>query len=354
MITKKYSFLTIVLILLFLSGCGPQDTETQPAADLPEEITIAYVAMNVNAASPQAMVGKEQGIFEEYLSEHNVRVNWIITSGRDNTAPLMAEDKVDFIYIPINNFSVYSSELSSFGGGDNFRLIAGSTERREGHVMVVREGINSLDDLDGKVVGIANDSFGTELAFYQHLKRETDLLPDSVGGTVEIKFQDYISLLNEGFNDGEYDAIITRGGLVNQALEENENSQKIEISGMELEPFIGLVARKYIIDNFPELTKSVLRAHIKASEEALTKTPEYLAEKQIEDYEYYLKEVLGAIDYELPSEERVARTWTTVDIVSSPNFDYLEELIDYMQRGGYYQGKDLDNFVDLRLLNEIP
>ncbi|MCW3491155.1 ABC transporter substrate-binding protein [Dethiobacter alkaliphilus] len=354
MFINKWRIILIVFsfFLSGLIGCNSQKPEPQPAMELPEEITIAYVAMTNTPTSPQALVGRDKGIFEEYLSEHDITVNWIITRDRDHTAPLMQEDNVDFIYIPINNFSAYSSQLSAFGGGDNFRLIAGSTERSDGYSLVVREGINSLNDLGAKTVGIPNDSLVTELAFANYLKSETDLKPDSVGGTVQIKFQDYIHLLNEGFNNGEYDAIITRNNFVAQALEENQNAKELIITPPAGAPNINLIARKAIIDNFPDVTKSVLQAHIEATKEARTASPEYLAELQINTYEFYVKEVLGA-HYEPPAKERIVNGWTGLGIVDTPNLDFIEELVNYMQKAGYYEGKGMDNYIDLRLLRDI-
>jgi len=353
--TAILSLLLLSLLLLSLSlltGCGGQ-AKPNNGSEPPKTIKIGYIAMT--GGSPQALINREKKLFEKAFGESGYEVEWVITRGRDNVGPLMEEGKFHFLYTPINNFTAYFTETSQFAAGDNYRIIAGSQAVEEGSILLVNENISELKDLDGKVIGIVNNSYSHEMLLNLQLAK-AGLSTETVGGTVKIKFQDYLAEFYEMFRNGEFDAIIARSKEEQKLSERFPNAKKLLAindgnAAGELIPSVWLYARTDVLENWPDLVNIMLETHIEATAAAEENRAE-LPRLAADTLDYYYKEIVGAVEYEQTPMEEIVSQWSGLHITYDPNEDFVKKLHTFIFDAGYTD-KPYNEFADFRPLKAI-
>ena len=275
-------FAVILVVVISLAGCskkaeGPEGKagENEPIS----QIRIGYIAMPLT--SPQKLIEDESQIFADLLREDDIEVEWVQTRSRDNTGEMKDKLEVDFFYLPAANYSTYFTETSDFGGSDNYRIIAGSTFNNS-YVLIGRPGVEKLDDLDGKTVGVVNHSYMEEFMLNKQLET-VGLKTAFIGGSVTIEHTDWMKTFQENFETGAYDAVVAWTSNQEAYLKRVEGSKVItnlnegQVFGTHA-PHVWLLARKDYIEQRPELVKTVLKAHVRATAEAQKKSKESLAE----------------------------------------------------------------------------
>lgn len=350
-------FLILMFFLLSMTavtGCGQKEVETKIIPEAPEVITIGHIAMT--ASSPQALISREQKQFENaFIGAGYDGVDWVITRGRDNVGPLMEEGLFHFLYTPINNYTAYFTETSQFAAGDNYRIIAGSVAVPEGSVLLVNESISDLRDLDGKVIGIANNSYSHEMFLNLQLEK-VGLSTETVGGTVRIEFQDYLIKFYEMFEQGEFDGIIIRRNEEKRLLERFPTAKKLlglnddKLVG-ELIPSVWLYARTDVLENWPELVDLMLKTHIEATA-AAEENRDLLPRLADETIDYYYYNVIGAQMYEKTPMEDMISEWSRLHITYDPNAEFVQQLHKFIFDAGYTD-KPYAEFADFAPLNAI-
>ena len=208
MFRKLFPILLVLVLVMVLTGCG-QKSEQNKVDEIPEVnpemIKIAFVTMTTTA--PQPLINQVHSIYANELENLGVGVEFFPTRSLDNLYPLMdSDDDPDLVYLPHSAFTTYITETSKFGGSNKYAIIAGSLNLDDIQ-LIVRPGINSLQELDGKVVGIANLRFSDDYQL-NRLLAPVGLSTSSVGGTVEVVWDDIVSKLAEHYGEGKYDAII--------------------------------------------------------------------------------------------------------------------------------------------------
>jgi NitT/TauT family transport system substrate-binding protein len=343
-----------LLSIITVTGCGQQKEEPKVIPDPPSVITIGHIAMT--GSSPQALIGKEQKQFENAFTGAGYDgVEWVVTRGRDNVGPMMEEGIFHFLYTPINNYTAYFTETSQFAAGDNYKIIAGSLAVPEGSVLLVNETISDLNDLDGKVIGIANNSYSHEMFLNLQLEK-VGLATETVGGTVRIEFQDYLITFYEMFEQGAFDAIIIRQSEEKRLLDKYPTAKALlnlndgKVVG-DLIPSVWLYARTDVLENWPDLVNLMLETHIEttAAAEANRDILPRLAEETL-DYYYY--EIIGAQMYEKTPMEEMIRSWSRYHITYDPNEEFAQRLHKFIFDSGYTD-KSYAEFADFAPLNAI-
>ena len=346
----------LILSTTILTGCGGQTKDAvSPNTDLepPKTITIGYIAMT--RSSPQALINRDKKLFEKAFGDAGYDVEWVITRGRDNVGPLMEEGKFHFLYTPINNFTAYFTETSQFAAGNNYRIIAGSQAVPEGSILLAGENISELKDLDGKVIGIVNNSYSHEMLLNLQLAK-AGLATETVGGSVKVRFQDYLTEFYEMFRNGEFDAIIARDTEEPNLPERFPNAKKLlalndgSAAGDTI-PSSWLYARSDVLENWPDLVNIMLKTHLEltaAAEENRKDLPRLASDTL--DYYYY--DIVGAKGYEQTPMDEIAGQWDEIDITYDPNEEFVKNLHTFIFDAGYTD-KPYDEFADFRPLNAI-
>lgn len=355
---RKWGVILTVILLSFIafSGCGtkPETPSKVQAKSSSRTVTIGHIAMN--GSSPQALINREKKLFEKAFQEAGYKgVEWVITRGRDNVGPMMEEGKFDFVYTPINNFTAYFTETSQFAAGDNYRIIAGSLATPEGSILLVNKGISDISDLDGKVIGIVNNSYSTEMLFNLQLA-DAGLATDTVGGTVHIEFQDYLVKFYEAFEQGKFDGIIIRRSEEKRLLERFPNAKRLFSlndgnKAGALIPSVWLYGRADVLENEPELVNLMLKTHIEATAVA-EKNKDMLPRLAEDTMDYYYKEIIKAEGYEKDPIEDMIKEWERFHITYDPNAEYAQKLHKFIVDAGYTD-KPLEKFANFAPLKAI-
>ena len=340
----------VLVLLLIAAGCGGSK-ETTAGGDK-DEAVIAFVAMTTT--SPHALVNQKSNIIAEQLTTLGKDVRYISTRSLDNVYPLLDKGEPDFFYLPHSAFTTYITETSKFGGSNDYAIIAGSLNINDVQ-LVVRPEIESLKDLDGKKVGIANLRYSDDFQLNKVLNT-IGLASSSVGGTVEVVWDDIVGKTLENYSTGNYSAVcIFNSDNVDSAVKKVPGSKVYSLNpdGLfsEIQPRVWLIAKKEVIKNDPELVKAILKAHVLSTDKAESMFAELPALNQEVHMQYFKDKGV-----DLSSQNKVEKyeeRWKTAGITYDPNMSYINGLWDYMDKKGVVKGKTLEDFVRIEFLNEV-
>ncbi|MBU7006231.1 ABC transporter substrate-binding protein [Phosphitispora fastidiosa] len=373
MLKRSLASMVVLAIILFLnSGCGggkdvgasnPADSGNgEPGTDQTyvEKATIKFAYIVMPQAAPQALINREEKIFENQLEKLGKEVEFVSTRSLDKIWPMMDGDKddPDFVYIPSANFATYITETSRFGGSNKYTIIAGSINTNT-TVLITRPEIKSLEDLDGKKVGLANQRYSDEYQFNEILST-AGLATKTAGGSVEVVYDDIVMKELENFGAGVYDAIIIYDPMNFENALSKVPGSKIMMSlnpdGMfgEKQPRSWLVAKKDIMKNEPELVKEVLKTHIMATDKAqegLAKIPAVNREVFLKYFERLNADMTDILKIHTP--EFYEKKWQEAEITYDPNMDFITGVFGFMEKKDVVKGKSLDDFVQVQFLNEV-
>jgi ABC-type nitrate/sulfonate/bicarbonate transport system substrate-binding protein len=341
---KSKFMLALLPILVFtLSSCR-QNTEPIVSEVIPlTEINVAYIAMPMG--SPQPLIGREEKLFEDAFAKKGITVNWIITRGINNVIEKMDTEEIDFAYIPLSIMPTYISGKSVFGGGkDSYKVIGGSMNY-DFYVVMGGPEIKSLTDLDGKIVGIANDVYLEEFVFLQALEK-VGLKTRAVGGTVNVIYHDWQGQMFENLKNGEYDAVVTWTSRIDTVKEYDANLGVIahltsDGNLGERYPRTSLIARTELIEKYPDVVREFYQVHVRATERANAERDliPILAEKTYNDY---FEITLKLTDYiKLPTSYYITE-FSKASFVSDLDSKYITEASKFLKQAGYMD----NNFSD--------
>ncbi len=374
MLKRSVVFMMVFALMLSLAaGCGGEkdaggsiptvsengDPGTQQPYVEKDTVKFAYIVMP--QAAPQALINREEKIFESQLQKLGKKVEFVSTRSLDKIWPMMDADKddPDFVYIPSANFATYITETSRFGGSNKYTIIAGSINTNT-TVLITRPEIKSLQDLDGKKVGLANQRYSDEYQFNEILAT-VGLAAKTAGGSVEVVYDDIVMEELENFGAGEYDAVIIYDPMNFESALSKVPGSKIMMTlnpeGMfgEKQPRSWLVAKKDIIKNEPELVKEVLRTHIVATDKAQDGAARILPEVNREVFLKYFEDLNADMTdiLKIHTPEFYEKKWQEAEITYDPNMDFITGVFEFMDKKGVVEGKSLDDFVQIEYLNEI-
>lgn len=369
MFKAKWLPVSLIFCLLFLlSGCSTKPsadnqvpvTNTAGAAPSQANQTVKFAYISMVQGSPQALINRDDKIFEGELQKLGKKVEFVSTRSLDNIWPMMDSDKddPDFVYIPTANFSTYITETSRFGGSNKYAIIAGSNNA-DSTALFVSPKIKSLQDLDGKTVGIANQRYQDEFQLDKVLKT-AGLATTSSGGTVKIGWDDIVVKEIENFRAGKYDAIVLYDPenfpVVLKQVPGSRMLTTLNPNGMfgTRQPRTWLTAKKELIKNDPELVKAVLKAHVLATEKALAEADKIpLIAREV--YLNYYKGKNAKMDDILKKHtpEFYKKKWSETEITYDPNMKFVLEDFEFLKKKGLMNGKTIEDFVQIDYLNQV-
>ena len=367
--SKWLPLMMIFGLFMFLSiGCGSKPTanneapKTNTAAVNPsgggDTVKFAYISMV--QGSPQALINRDNKIFEQELQKVGKKVEFVATRSLDNIWPMMDsnDNDPDFVYIPTANFSTYITETSRFGGSNKYAIIAGSNNA-DSTALFVSSKIKSLKHLDGKTVGIANQRYQDEFQLNKVLNT-VGLSTDSVGGSVKVAWDDIVVKEVDNFRTGKYDAIVIYDPenfpMVLQKVPGSKMLTSLNPNGLfgSKQPRTWLIAKKDVIKNDPELVKTVLKAHILATEKALAEADKIPAIAR-EIYLSYYQQKKAKMDEILKKHtpEFYKKKWSETEITYDPNTKFVLDVYEFMKQKGLMKDKTKEDFVQIGYLNEV-
>jgi NitT/TauT family transport system substrate-binding protein len=342
---------TVLLASLLLAGCGTTATPASPAPASPgqtatdapghDQVTLR-LGYFPNVTHATALVGDRGGIFERVLGDSvDLRVQNFNAGGEAIEA--IFNGGIDMTYIgpnPAINGFIRSQ-------GQAVRLIAGATSG--GAFFVVREGIDSADDLRGKVVSSPALGNTQDVALRAWLGEQGLATDVDAGGDVSITPLSNSDIL-EGFISGSVDGawvpepwatrMIQQGGQI--LVDERDLWPNGEYVTTHV-----LVATAFL-ERHPEVVRRFLEAHLEASD---------FVNEDPGDAQRLVSEGINAITGTEMNPGVLSAAWDNLSFTVDPIASSLQESAEDAHSLGFLEGYDpetgLQGIYDLTLLNEV-
>ena len=329
---------------LLLSGCAPTQS-TEPEGEVPA-ITTLRLGYFPNLTHAAALVGVAQGHFKTALKDLAITVTpTIFNAGPDAVSALFGES-LDCSYIgpnPAINAYVQSK-------GEAIRVVAGASSA--GAALVVRDGINSVEDLVGKTLATPQLGNTQDVALRAWLLEQGVETTSEGGGDVAIRPQANAEGL-AAFVSGTID-----GAWVPQpwVAEYVAAGAKVLVDEKELWPngeFVTtqIICRTSFIEDYPEVVTALLKGHL-AALDSIAADPE--AAKQ--SFATGLAGITGVS----PKPEILDQAWTDLKFTYDPIVNSLVKSAEDAVTVGLLDKAQIDaagglpgTLYDLALLNKI-
>jgi NitT/TauT family transport system substrate-binding protein len=338
---RVLAVLAIAPLVLAAAACGNDTGSSAKAASdgtaAAPELRLGYFA---NVTHAPALIGVQEGYIADELGKGTKLTTQVFNAGPDEVEALFA-GAIDAAYIgPSPTINAYGQS-----GGDAIRIIAGAASG--GAQLVVREGIDSPDDLKG--TNLASPQLGNtqDVALRTWLTGQG--LKNSVDGGGDVTItptpnSDIPNLFQSGELDGAWVPEPTASLLV------LERGGHVLVNEKDLWPegkFVTthLIVRTEFLDQYPGTVEALLRAHVKSVQ---------FAEKDPEAAKQSVNAALDAAGGKSLSPEVLDRAWSELTVTYDPIASALKQSAENGFKAGTTAEKvDLDGIYDLRPLNGI-
>lgn len=340
----------VAVVALALAACGGgeggdaaavatgADGHGAPTTASPEPVTLR-LGMFPNVTHATALVGVQQGIFEEHLADNVTLEAQALGAGPQAVEALFAGG-LDAAYLGPN------PAVNAFAksGGEAVRVVVGATSG--GAFLVVRPGIASARDLEGKVLATPQLGNTQDVALRAWLKDEGLEADTTGGGDVSIRPQANAQTL-ETFTSGEIDGAWVPEPWATRLV--REGGARVLVDERDLWPggeyvTTHLVVRTEFLEDHPDVVRQLLEGHVAttawvnanpaAAQAAVNARVESLTGKRVGDA------VLAA-------------AWENLTFTNDPLAASLRASADQARAVGLLDEVDLGGLHDLGLLNEI-
>jgi NitT/TauT family transport system substrate-binding protein len=314
------------------------EASTEPAEPLEGTINLAYFP---NVTHAPALVGVDQGLFQEALGDGVELNSFTFNAGTEEIEALLA-GSIDIGYIgpnpAINGFAQ--------SNGEALRIIGGSTSG--GAYLVVRPDITSPEQLEGTTLATPSLGNTQDVALRAWLAEQGfETSPDG-GGDVSILPQSNSTTL-EAFVAGEIDGawvpepwatrLVTEGG---GSILVDERDLWPDTDGEYVTTHI--IVRTEFLEDHPDLVQAFLAGHL-ATLDAIAADPE-AAEASVNAQ-------IELITGSAVSPEVTAAAFGNLTFTADPIAASLHGSAEDAEAIGLLDPVDLDGIYDLTLLNEL-
>jgi len=322
-----------------LAGCAAQpaageaapSATTEPAA----ELRLGYFA---NVTHAPALVGLEEGILEESLGDTKLTTQ-VFNAGPAAIEALSA-GAIDATYIGPN------PSINTFiqSGGQSAHIVAGAATG--GAALVVRDGIDSAEDLEGTTLATPQLGNTQDVAARSWLADEGYVTDTTGGGDVHItptENAQTLTLFQQGALDGAWlpepwvSRLIVDAGahvLVDEADLWEDGAF----------PTTVLLVRAEFLDEHPETVEALLEGHL-ASVAWL--------DEHADEAPAVINAALEAETGKPLADEVITRSLEHVTFSADPHAETFETLVENGLEAGTQKDGSIDGLFDLRLLNGL-
>ena len=341
---KRLAVVGIGLVLIASAACAAgSDGGDAGAENGGAEATKLRIGYFPNVTHAPAIVGVEQGIFEEYLGD-DVELETRTFNAGGQAIEALFGDAIDLTYVGPN------PALNGFvqSDGEALRIIAGSTSG--GAFLVVRPEIDSPEDLRGKKLSSPMPRGNTQdvalRAWLTDQDFETDL---EGGGDVSVQSQENAQIF-ESFRAGQIDGGWVPEPWATRMIEEagghvlvDERDLWTQTDGKYVTVHVAVSTR--FLEANPDLVRRFLEGHV-AAIDAIKEDPDG-AQSSVLDA---IEEITGArLD-----EETVDKSFENLEFTADPIAASLRESADDAVKVGLLEPvEDLADMYDLEIINEV-
>jgi NitT/TauT family transport system substrate-binding protein len=321
---------------IFTSACSPDDPASAAGGEAASASTLR-LGYFPNLTHATAIVGVDEGLFEDALGDVGLEPA-IFNSGTEAVEALFS-DAIDASFVGPNP-AINAWQQSD---GAAIRIVSGATSG--GALLVVRDGIDSVEDLAGKTLSTPDLGNTQDVALRAWLKDEgyeTDL---EGGGDVSILPQDNSAIL-ETFQAGEIDGAWVPEPYATRMI--LEGSGHVLVDERDLWPegrFVTthlIVASKFLEEN-PDAVRDLLSGVVEANS---------FVNENPEEAKQVVNDGIEAITGSPISPKTLDQAWDNLLFTLDPIASSLERSADAAVEVGLLEPVDLEGIYDLSLLNE--
>jgi NitT/TauT family transport system substrate-binding protein len=338
--TRLLALAAAAPLLMGLAACSDDAAADSDSASggsgTADELRLGYFANVTHAA---ALIGVEEGLFEKELGDTKLSTQ-VFNAGPDVVEAVFA-GALDAAYIgPSPAINAYGQS-----DGEAVRIISGAASG--GAQLVVREGIDSPEDLKGTTLASPQLGNTQDVALRSWLTEEG--LENSIEGGGDVTITptpnaDTLNLFKAGDIDGAWLPEPWASRLVLEA------GASVLVDERDLWPdgeFVTthLIVRTEFLEEYPETVEALLRGHVAAVQFA---TDDEAAAKAS------VNEALEASGSSALPAEVLDRAWSGLSVTYDPIASALKQSAeDGFAAGTTETEVDLDGIYDLRLLNAV-
>src|SRR5215213_10052492 len=336
---RSLSLFALVPVAALLAACGGSssaDAGAAAASGAADELRLGYYA---NVTHAPALIGVNEGLFADELGDTKLTTQ-VFNAGPDVVEALFA-GAIDAAYIgPSPTINAYGQS-----DGDAIRIIAGAASG--GAQLVVRDGIDSVDDLKGTTLASPQLGNTQDVALRTWLTEEG--LENSVegGGDVTITPTANADVLNL-FQTGELDGAWVPEPYASRLV--LEAGGHVLVNERDLWPggeFVTthLIVRTEFLEQYPKTVAALLRGHVAAVE---------FAASNAEGAQAAVNAGLEAAGGSALGADVLDRAWDELAVTYDPIASALKQSAQNGVAAGTTEDEvDLAGIYDLRPLNAV-
>jgi NitT/TauT family transport system substrate-binding protein len=337
---RALALMALVPLAAALAACG-DDSDSDGSASssgsgVADELRLGYFANLTHAA---ALIGVDQGLFADELGDTKLSTQ-VFNAGPDVVEAVFG-GALDIAYIgPSPAINAYGQS-----DGDAVRIISGAASG--GAQLVVRDGIDSPEDLEGTTLASPQLGNTQDVALRSWLTEQG--LENSVEGGGDVTVAptanaDTLAAFQSGDLDGAWLPEPWASRLV---LEAGAHVLVDERDLWEDGEFVttNIIVRTEFLEQYPETVAAFLRGHVAAVQLA-TDDPDAAKAAVNAGLETAGSSALDA--------EVLDRAWSNLTVTFDPLASTLEEEAQHAVDAGTSEDLvDIDGIYDLRPLNSI-
>lgn len=325
---------TLGLVAVMMAGCASAAAEQSEQTEV-DELRLGYFA---NVTHAPALVGLEQGLFEDALGEVDVTTS-VFNAGPAAIEALTA-GAIDATYIGPN------PSINTFiqSGGESARIVAGAATG--GAALVVADGIDSAEDLAGTTLASPQLGNTQDVALRVWLADQGYATDVSGGGDVSVTPTENAQTLTL-FQDGQLDGAWLPEPWVSRLV--IDEGADVLVDEAELWPdgefpTTVLLVRAEFLEQHPDVVEQLLEAHLAAVQ--------WIADNP-DDAPGVINAALEAETGKPLSDAVIERALEHVTFSVDPHADTFETLVSNGLEAGTQKEGSIDGLFDLRLLNGL-
>src|SRR5690606_12191932 len=349
--TRRLALAVLVLLAVLAGACGDDagtssagadETTTDPDGEgsgADDESSTVRLGFFPNVTHAPAIVGIRSGIFEEALGEGVSLEVHSFNAGGEAVEALFA-GAIDLTFIGPNP-AINGWARSN---GEAVRLIAGSTSG--GAALVVREGIDTVEDLRGTVLSSPALGNTQDVALRAWLVEQGFEFDESGGGDVSVRPQANPDIL-ASFIDGRIDGAWVPEPWATRLVEEGNGH--VLVDERELWPggeFVTthlLVSTEFLEENLQLVTRFL---------EGLVDAVEFTNENP-EEAQQHVNDGIAEVTGNAVDPDILATSWENLTFTWDPIASSLVGSKNAAVAAGVLEDVDLAGIYVLDLLNEV-
>ncbi|GAB2847615.1 ABC transporter substrate-binding protein [Microbacterium insulae] len=325
---------TLGLVAVMMAGCASAAAEPSEQSEV-DELRLGYFA---NVTHAPALVGLEQGLFEDALGE--VEVTTSVFNAGPAAIEALTAGAIDATYIGPN------PSINTFiqSGGESARIVAGAATG--GAALVVADGIDSAEDLAGTTLASPQLGNTQDVALRVWLADQGYATDVSGGGDVSVTPTENAQTLTL-FQDGQLDGAWLPEPWVSRLV--IDEGADVLVDEAELWPdgefpTTVLLVRAEFLEQHPDVVEQLLEAHLAAVQ--------WIADNP-DDAPGVINAALEAETGKPLSDAVIERALEHVTFSVDPHADTFETLVSNGLEAGTQKEGSIDGLFDLRLLNGL-